>query len=65
MVTPTGKIHDGAGKKDVKYKAWTDADWTTYKTEFKTEIEKYLNWPRMQLYLMPSIRGTGKMSKSR
>ena len=58
-----GKIHDGAGKKDVKYKAWSDDDWKTYKTEFKTEIEKYLNWPRMQLYLMPQIRSTGKMSK--
>lgn len=58
-----GTIHDNAGKKDIKYQAWTDADWETYKSDLKSEVEKQLNWPRLQLYLLPQIRGREKMSK--
>ena len=42
---------------------WTDAEWTTFTSEFKKDAETHLNWPKMELYLLPSVRPNEKMSK--
>lgn len=49
--------------KVVTFQAWTDADWETYKKGFKSDVEKYLNSPKMNLFLLPRLVGRAKMSQ--
>jgi hypothetical protein len=58
-----GHVRDTVAKKTLAFQAWTDAEWTTYKKDLKRDAEKYLNYPKMNLYLLPSIRGKTKMSQ--
>jgi hypothetical protein len=46
-----------------KFQGWTDNEWKTFTSEFKREAEKYLNWPRMKLWLLPTAHGKGRMGQ--
>ncbi len=39
------------------YQRWGAAEWENFKTGYKREIESFLNWPRMGLWLQPSSLG--------
>ena len=50
-----GHIRDDE-KQVFAFQAWKDHEWATYKKEFKRDAEKYLNWPRMKLFILPQAR---------
>jgi hypothetical protein len=54
---------DSDGRRIVKFQKWTDAEWKFVTTTFKKEIEKYLNWPRMKLWLLPTTHRKDRMSQ--
>ena len=37
-----------------RYQRWKPAEWATYQREFKRDVELYLNWPSMGLWLLPT-----------
>jgi hypothetical protein len=52
--TRVGRIRDD--HKWYKYQKWEDKDWQTFRREFKSDAEKFLNWPNMQLWLRPWVK---------
>jgi hypothetical protein len=57
------KIYDEFEDKKIKYQAWTDAEWATFKEDFKSDTNKYLNWPNLHLYLLPWAEYKSKTAK--